>query len=661
MQSSIPTPESTACLASELPALRQEIMQAQATRIDLLKWKLALVSGLGAAGLGLQVSGGAVILANVGYLLAMIPLVCAYVDLLLQHTNLRILVIARFLREQQDIYEVFCHVKRNIYVLEDWALKTSTRFLCLAVAAYGLAKILLMQGAILEMFGLDPVPSAHALARQGVLGATLFISGTFGWWLSWWLQRTYHNLIAEQLSPAITPPRQLQSVHAGAAASLADPLVVQQVTLLDIIQNHYSACDIQTLRDYLSRHGTFNFPVLNTGLFPAAVAGAELHYTGYQHVWVRDNIYVAYAHFINNHPVSAVTCVRSLAVYFKKNLHRFDNIIDGKISPQPPTNRPQVRFDGERLAELEQPWAHAQNDALGYFVWLFCKLILAGALLPTADDIALLAHFVLYFQAIRFWEDEDSGHWEETRKIQASSIGAVTAGLRELNRVLAMPAVPEHFCYQSRRVGEALVATLIHSGSRSLDAILPRECRQTDAHKARAYDAALLFLIFPLNIVSDTMADTILADVIEHLQGEYGVRRYNGDSFWSADYTRKFAPQARTADFSETLDERDRLLVPGEEAQWCIFDPIISIIYGCKYQRQPSQSILRDQQIKYLNRALGQLTGDSRVLGALKCPELYYVAAGKRVPNDATPLLWAQANLWMALQFMEQSATITES
>ena len=51
-------------------------------------------------------------------------------------------------------------------------------------------------------------------------------------------------------------------------------------------------------------------------------------------------------------------------------------------------------------------------------------------------------------------------------------------------------------------------------------------------------------------------------------------------SIWTADYKDKVAPQNLTADVSEHQEERDALAKPGEEAQWCIFDPIISVIAG---------------------------------------------------------------------------------
>ena len=93
-------------------------------------------------------------------------------------------------------------------------------------------------------------------------------------------------------------------------------------------------------------------------------------------------------------------------------------------------NRPHVRFDGRTLSAIgDQRWADAQNDALGYFLWLSSTLAASGALKPDANAVSVLTRFVRYFAAIRFWQDEDSGHWEEQRKVSASSIGTVVAGL----------------------------------------------------------------------------------------------------------------------------------------------------------------------------------------------------------------------------------------
>jgi hypothetical protein len=79
--------------------LRDEVLQAEQVRSDLLKWKLALVGAIGAAGLGFAGSRGP---GGADLVLCAVPLVCLYVDLLCHHLSLRILVIGSFLRTHQD-------------------------------------------------------------------------------------------------------------------------------------------------------------------------------------------------------------------------------------------------------------------------------------------------------------------------------------------------------------------------------------------------------------------------------------------------------------------------------------------------------------------------------------------------------------------------------
>ncbi len=127
-----------------------------------------------------------------------------------------------------------------------------------------------------------------------------------------------------------------------------------------------------------------------------------------------------------------------------------------------------------------------------------------------------------------------------------------------------------------------------------------------------------------------------------------GIRRYIGDSYWCADYRELFPPEERSGDFSEDLERRGRFLKEGQEAQWCIFDPIMSAIYGNRYLRSGIASDL-ERQIAHFNRSLGQITG------TLQCPEAYFLERDESVPNDNTPLLWTQANLWLALKDHEEN------
>ncbi|MEQ8462327.1 MAG: phosphorylase kinase, partial [Coleofasciculus sp. E1-EBD-02] len=198
---------------------------------------------------------------------------------------------------------------------------------------------------------------------------------------------------------------------------------------------------------------------------------------------------------------------------------------------------------------------------------------------------------------------------------------------------------------------------LIAQGESTIETILPAECIQPEPKKNRRYDTALLFLIYPLQLVPATTANQILDNIITHLQGDYGIRRYLGDSYWCANYKKKLPPQERTRDWSESIEERDRLLADGEQAQWCVFDPILSIIFGLKFQHHQQPQDLQ-QQIYYLNRSLGQITGEDSEFGELKCPELYHREDDHYVPSDATPLLWTQANLAVALNMMETSLSV---
>jgi len=391
--------------------------------------------------------------------------------------------------------------------------------------------------------------------------------------------------------------------------------------------------DVEQLRQFLEQRGAFRFPTLANGLFSAAAGeGDDFELTGYRNVWVRDNVHIAHAHWQWGETDKAVAAMKSLMTYFLKYKNRFVDVIEGRADPADPMNRPHIRFDGSRLLEVDEKWSHAQNDALGAFLWLAAKLQPVIQWQP--EELELIDNVAAFLIKVQYWQDEDSGHWEEVRKIAASSIGVATA---------AFEAWGTRFDKAARSAGR-----------RALEAILPSECVQANASQKRRYDSALLFLIYPYQIVSPQMADQIVSDITSRLQGEYGIRRYLGDSYWCADYKEKLAADVRTADFSDNLADRDRLLEPGKEAQWCLFDPIVSIHYGLRYHRT-GDAADRHKQVQHLNRSLGQMTGPDSRFGPYRCPESYFCERGRYVPNDICPLLWTQANLKLALTLFQRS------
>ena len=80
-----------------LEKLRDEIIESQKARTDLIKWKLILVAAIGGAafGIGSTVTGAE---NPPVVLLALVPIVCLFVDAVCIHNEIRILMIARFIR-----------------------------------------------------------------------------------------------------------------------------------------------------------------------------------------------------------------------------------------------------------------------------------------------------------------------------------------------------------------------------------------------------------------------------------------------------------------------------------------------------------------------------------------------------------------------------------
>lgn len=428
------------------------------------------------------------------------------------------------------------------------------------------------------------------------------------------------------------------------------------------LDTELSPSHIASITNFLREKGCFEFTSLPSGLFPAAAGfGDEFELTGYRNVWVRDNVHVAYAHFQVGQTEVAVRCIQALAVYFQKHHYRFQNIIDGAANHEDPMHRPHIRFNGEELHENPEKWSHAQNDALGFFLAVYANLVQSQHLKEEDIDWDLIALFIHFFEAVKYWEDEDSGHWEETRKISASSIGLAKEGLLAWGDLLEKNFADcvTHLQKTSNPVDLAKVRELQRLGEEALSRILPWECIQEDSSKQRRHDGALVFLCYPLQCVDRQMFDTILEEVAEHLSGEFGIRRYQGDSYWCANYKDFLAPEERTVDFSDNLEARDRLLQKGTEAQWCIFDPAISCAYGRRVVKDHAKERGFNEdafakQLHHLRRSLSQLTNNEHPKGPYLCPESRYLNRETWTPNDITPLLWTQGNLMQALWWMER-------
>mgnify|MGYP001794282614 FL=1 len=659
-------------------------------------------------------------------LLCLIPLICVYVDSLCQHLYLRTIVIGTFFRNYHnrkgsDIdwfceYEAFCEmtrreqVKRNSikerivlfleelgsanfsniiglffgkntkikpFSLEDLAMEWATIFLSSAVLVFAISLWRNME----SLCG-GPIRTCNKSALGSIdlhlIPIFIFFSGTIGIILSMYIKKQFKRKSAQLSSSAesfnqeITDSRKkfskcAESNRRGIVMTEFGKYQVNNLVIEKLIRSEYGGNSLTAAWQFLIAQDTLKFVTTNQ-LFPAA-STADSENTGYKYVWVRDNVYVAYAHYIMGEYNTAVQTILGLMTYFQKFSFRFTNIIDDPNLKEQVMQRPNIRFNGETLEEIDEDWEHAQNDALGYFLWLYSTLAAqpeTESLIAIDEPSAeMLSKFVLYFNAIRYWEDPDSGHWEEGRKISASSMGPVIAGLEALKSLVLSNRLTLDVSSVSEDP-EAFISQLIEKGKAALNEILPWECRTPE--NKRRYDAALLYLIFPLKVVTKSQAETILADVKEALTGDYGIARYSYDSFWCRDFQDldKSIQTAKYTGREAWLEEHNRAVKRGEEAQWCIFDPIISAIYGEWFKESDDDKYL-ELQTFHLNRALGQITGEGNTVDAgagnnepvdipaYRCPALYYIQHDDYVPNVSTPLLWTQANLCIALKLMERS------
>jgi phosphorylase kinase alpha/beta subunit len=174
-------------------------------------------------------------------------------------------------------------------------------------------------------------------------------------------------------------------------------------------------------------------------------------------------------------------------------------------------------------------------------------------------------------------------------EVHASSIGAVVAGLRAAEQIDWLH-VPDD---------------AVGLGENALRGLLPRES------VTKFCDLALLSLIYPFAVTTEAETQDILRNVTYHLARDRGVIRYKLDRYYNAN-------------------------VDGysEEAEWCFGLSWLAIIYAERGEKESAYYWLR--------KAKGTVTPDGLV------PELYF--SNENVPNDNTPLGWAESMYVVALK-----------
>jgi len=264
--------------------------------------------------------------------------------------------------------------------------------------------------------------------------------------------------------------------------------------------------------------------VINRMRLPNGVYTASVS-EDYHYVWIRDVVYTVLP-FLYSPTQQYEQAYHALLDLFHRYKWKID--IHTKKRPQYLYEYIHARYSPE-LEEMNQEWGHAQNDAIGAFLWGVGEGIHHGKhIIRNQEDIEIIQKLVDYLECLRYWESPDNGIWEENMEVHASSVGACVAGLKAVKILVDVKD------------------ELIQKGEDTLATLLPRES------ETKSTDLALLSLIYPYRIVDQHMAHTILDNVTTKLERKYGCIRYEHDQYYNE----------------------------GSEAEWCFGFPWLGLCYS---------------------------------------------------------------------------------
>lgn len=321
-----------------------------------------------------------------------------------------------------------------------------------------------------------------------------------------------------------------------------------------------------------------------TGLFTASASDVT---TGYNKAWLRD-VYFMTLGFKHTGEMEVVKdTARALLGILSKHKEKIVWAVNNR--PFETWQYIHARYHPETFEEFWEEWGNKQNDAVGEVLYLISECEVSGHTVVTTDDEKELVQILVnYLNAIEYWNDADSGIWEENQEVRASSIGAVVRALTTAKK-LPYVTVPEG---------------AIEKGEQALRSLLPRET------ESRFCDLALLSLIYPFEVTTDEETKKILENVEYFLTRDLGVIRYRNDRYYNKN--------------------KDGY---SEEAEWSMGLSWLAIIYARMGNVEKAQ--------KYLEQAGKTVNNDGLI------PELWYSHTNES--NENIPLGWAESMYVVAL------------
>ena len=146
---------------------------------------------------------------------------------------------------------------------------------------------------------------------------------------------------------------------------MVDAPIVHHPAVPAVLADRYRPADVARIADLLRSFGATDLRAADNGLYPAVgrIQSGNA-YTGYQRTWVRDTVHVVNSAWEAGQTGSVKRTAATLTRWFESQRGRFEAILEGSVDKHDELQRPHVRFDGERLAELPERWPHKQKNPL---------------------------------------------------------------------------------------------------------------------------------------------------------------------------------------------------------------------------------------------------------------------------------------------------------
>lgn len=469
-------------------------------------------------------------------------------------------------------------------------------------------------------------------------------------------------------------------------------LNVNSSYVLPLIRKDYSIEQIENIFDVTNEARKLELMYKPWGTFIKAVSVNDRDIaskTHYDAIWIRDSLWGALALENSGDLLHSKQIIMTLWDYISTDaqLMRMKNVIsdpdvlnaqDGQMKAiHVRFNAASENFEDIMENGLPQQWNHKQNDALGFLLDLILRKISTGEFTGTewnkGSRMNALISLIAYFDRVNYAEMPDSGMWEENEKVNTSSVAMITSSLEKFREIMKdnknnsflfkkdITSLAEKMGY-SEFIQKLNIDKLIENGystiKRQLSCGGESPIYPQNDKRHRTADAALLSLIYPANLMQLSLTEkkNILKEV-SSLSGSYGIKRYVGDSYQSANF---WFNHINTDTGSGSFFKREKSFIKYTEPQW-FFDSWFALS-SLQIYKETGDLFFYKNAVKYMNRSLSQLT-DSNMYAAntdklesMQLPESYnFIYNGNMIiaiPSPITPLNWAKASLTILLKEM---------